>query len=67
MFAFLPGRTAEAAREHAHLIELLENADPAEVERFARWHKLQTSPRRDGVVDVALVVVGQNPMLPAWR
>ena len=42
MFAYLPQRAAEAAREHARLIELLESGDPAEVERYARWHKLQT-------------------------
>jgi len=42
MFAYLPERAAEAAREHARLIELLESGDPAEVERYARWHKLQT-------------------------
>ena len=42
MFAYLPERTAEAAREHVRLIELLESGDPAEVERYARWHKLQT-------------------------
>ena len=42
MFAYLPGRAAEAAREHARLIELLEGGDAAEVERYARWHKLQT-------------------------
>jgi DNA-binding GntR family transcriptional regulator len=42
MFAFLPGRTTESAREHAHLIGLLESADAAELERYARWHKLQT-------------------------
>ena len=42
MFAYLPERTAEATREHARLIELLESGDPAEVERHARWHKLQT-------------------------
>ena len=42
MFAYLPERTAEATREHARLIELLESGDPAEVERYARWHKLQT-------------------------
>ncbi|HEX6519451.1 MAG TPA: GntR family transcriptional regulator [Streptosporangiaceae bacterium] len=42
MFAFLPGRTAQAAREHAHLLDLLEHGDAAEVERYARWHKLQT-------------------------
>ncbi len=41
MFAYLPERAAEAACEHARLIELLENGDPAEVERYARWHKLQ--------------------------
>jgi DNA-binding GntR family transcriptional regulator len=42
MFTYLPDRAAEAAREHARLIELLESGDPAEVERYARWHKLQT-------------------------
>jgi len=42
MFAYLPERTAEAVREHARLIELLAGGDPAEVERYARWHKLQT-------------------------
>ena len=42
MFAYLPERAAEAAREHLRLIELLESGDPAEVERYARWHKLQT-------------------------
>ena len=42
MFAYLPARAAEAAREHARLIELLESGDTAEVERYARWHKLQT-------------------------
>ena len=42
MFAYLPERTAEATWEHARLIELLESGDPAEVERYARWHKLQT-------------------------
>jgi DNA-binding GntR family transcriptional regulator len=43
MFAYLPERAAEAAREHARLIELLASGDdPAEVERYARWHKLRT-------------------------
>ena len=42
MFACLPERAAEAAREHARLIELLDGGDPAELERYARWHKLQT-------------------------
>ncbi len=42
MFAYLPERAAEAAREHDRLIELLEGGDPAELERYARWHKLQT-------------------------
>ena len=41
MFAYLPERAAEAAREHVRLIELLESGDPAEVEHYARWHKLQ--------------------------
>ena len=43
MFRYLPERAAAAAAEHAHLIELLQNADPAEVERYARWHKMQTA------------------------
>ncbi len=42
MFAYLPQRADEAVREHTRLIELLESGDPAEVERYARWHKLQT-------------------------
>jgi DNA-binding GntR family transcriptional regulator len=41
MFAYLPERAAEAAREHTRLIDLLESGDPAEVEHYARWHKLQ--------------------------
>lgn len=42
MFAYLPERAKEALGEHAHLIDLLENGDPPDVERYARWHKLQT-------------------------
>ena len=42
MFAYLPQRAAEAVREHTRLIELLESGDLAEVEQYARWHKLQT-------------------------
>lgn len=42
MFAYLPERAAEAVREHARLIELLEGGQQAELERYARWHKLQT-------------------------
>ncbi len=42
MFTYLPERPAAAVKEHAHLIDLLEAGDPAEVERYARWHKLQT-------------------------
>ena len=42
MFAYLPERAGQAAREHVRLIELLESGEPAEVERYARWHKLQT-------------------------
>jgi DNA-binding GntR family transcriptional regulator len=41
MFVYLPERSNEALREHAQLITLLEDASPAEVERYARWHKLQ--------------------------
>jgi DNA-binding GntR family transcriptional regulator len=42
MFTHLPEPTTAATGEHARLIELLEAGDPAEVERYARWHKLQT-------------------------
>jgi len=42
MFTYLPQRSAAATGEHARLIELLEAGDPAEIERYARWHKLQT-------------------------
>jgi DNA-binding GntR family transcriptional regulator len=42
MFRYLPERATAATAEHAHLIDLLQQADPAEVERYARWHKMQT-------------------------
>ena len=42
MFTYLPARSWAAAGEHAHLIELLEGGDTPEIERYARWHKLQT-------------------------
>jgi DNA-binding GntR family transcriptional regulator len=42
MFVYLPERAAAAVGEHAHLIELLDSGDPDEIERYARWHKLQT-------------------------
>ena len=42
MVSYLPERSAAAVKEHAHLIDLLEAGDAAEVERYARWHKLQT-------------------------
>lgn len=42
MFSYLPERLGESAREHDRLIELLRAGDTAEVERYARWHKLQT-------------------------
>ena len=42
MFTYLPERSTAAVGEHARLIELLEAGDPAEIERYARWHKLQT-------------------------
>jgi DNA-binding GntR family transcriptional regulator len=42
MFSYLPERAAQAAQEHARLIELLRSGDAAEVERYARWHKMQT-------------------------
>ena len=42
MFVYLPERSKAALHEHDHLITLLENGDADEVERYARWHKLQT-------------------------
>jgi DNA-binding GntR family transcriptional regulator len=42
MFVYLPQRSEEALHEHARLLSLLEDGDKVEVERFARWHKLQT-------------------------
>jgi DNA-binding GntR family transcriptional regulator len=42
MFTYLPERSKAAVGEHRHLIELLESGDTAEIERYARWHKLQT-------------------------
>jgi DNA-binding GntR family transcriptional regulator len=42
MFAYLPERSASALGEHAHLLELLQAGDVTEIERYARWHKLQT-------------------------
>jgi DNA-binding GntR family transcriptional regulator len=42
MFAYLPQRAKAAAAEHARLIDLLESGDSEAVERYARWHKLQT-------------------------
>jgi DNA-binding GntR family transcriptional regulator len=42
MFTYLPERSKRALAEHEHLIGLLEAGDPAEIERYARWHKLQT-------------------------
>jgi DNA-binding GntR family transcriptional regulator len=42
MFAYLPERATQALGEHAHLIGLLESGDAAAIERYARWHKLQT-------------------------
>lgn len=42
MFAYLPERTGAALTEHAELLTLLEAGDTAAVERYARWHKLQT-------------------------
>ena len=42
MFVYLPHRSEEAVAEHARLIELLRGGSLAEVESYARWHKLQT-------------------------
>ena len=42
MFTYLPDRSTAAVAEHARLIELLEGGDTAQIERYARWHKLQT-------------------------
>jgi DNA-binding GntR family transcriptional regulator len=42
MFTYLPERAKRAPAEHEHLITLLEAGDQAEIERYARWHKMQT-------------------------
>jgi DNA-binding GntR family transcriptional regulator len=42
MFTYLPERAMAAVSEHTRLIELLDGGDLAEVERYARWHKMQT-------------------------
>ena len=42
MFPYLPQRAKASAVEHARLIDLLESGDADAVERYARWHKLQT-------------------------
>ena len=42
MFSYLPERSKRAVGEHEQLIALLEGGDQAEIERYARWHKLQT-------------------------
>jgi DNA-binding GntR family transcriptional regulator len=42
MFTYLPDRSTAAISEHQRLIELLEGGDTVEIERYARWHKLQT-------------------------
>jgi DNA-binding GntR family transcriptional regulator len=41
IFTHLPERAKAAVGEHARLIELLEAGDLGEIERYARWHKLQ--------------------------
>lgn len=42
MFVYLPERSGAAVGEHRQLITLLEAGDPAKVDAYARWHKLQT-------------------------
>ena len=42
MVSYLPERFACALAEHARLLTLLESGDTAEIERYARRHKLQT-------------------------
>lgn len=42
MFAYLPERSMQALTEHERLITLLEAGDAQQIERYARWHKLQT-------------------------
>jgi DNA-binding GntR family transcriptional regulator len=42
MAAYMPGRLACALAEHARLLDLLESGDSAEIEQYARWHKMQT-------------------------
>jgi DNA-binding GntR family transcriptional regulator len=43
IFPFIPHRGLDSVKEHDRLIELIEQgADPVQIERFARQHKLRT-------------------------
>jgi DNA-binding GntR family transcriptional regulator len=57
MFSYLPERSAAAVAEHTHLISLMEAGDAAQIEQYARWHKLQTV--------AAYRAIHQPPALPA--
>lgn len=42
-FTFIPGRSAESVREHAHILQLIEgNAPLSDIERASRRHRVAT-------------------------
>jgi len=61
MFVYLPQRSGEAVHEHTQLIALLRNGTPDEVERFARWHKMQT------LAAYQAIHVAKDQALAAWQ
>jgi DNA-binding GntR family transcriptional regulator len=64
MFAYLPERSTNALGEHAHLLGLLESGEAAEVERYARWHKLQTVEAYRALHPAAQHPQAQRPQAP---
>jgi DNA-binding GntR family transcriptional regulator len=73
MFVYLPERSKEALHEHDHLLTLLENASADEVDRYARWHKLQTVEayrlihQANDKVPTGRRPPGLRPQLPSQR
>jgi len=42
LFPYMPQRAKASLVEHDRILDLMENGDAEVVERYARWHKLQT-------------------------
>ena len=68
MFVYLPKRSEQAVGEHQRLISMLETgADPADIEQFARWHKLQTVAAYRAIHQANDQAVNAAGRLPAGR